>query len=892
MIKSFTYFLLLLFISFFGTKTSAQKAHNDIKWSELPSLPPAPGETIQPGIAGAFAGKDNSVLLLAGGANFPEGKPWDGGKKFFHDEIYVLKKSDNKYQWLTKQDFSLPYPVAYGASVSVPQGVVSIGGMNNKGFLDQVLLLSWNSTKNEVETKPLPALPVPMANMAAAAIDSKVYVAGGSTAAGTVNSFYRLDLNALSSGWKKLPSVPGPAFSHAVAVSQSNGEDTSIYLFGGRSATSSGVSELYGHSYVYNPIKNEWKQVSDIADKTGLLHLSAGTAAATGANYILLFGGDDGKIFHQIEILMAKIESSSSPSEKKKLQTQLQEIRTNHPGFSKKLLLYNTITDTWAVMAELPFSSAVTTTAVAWDDKIIIPSGEVAPGTRTSTIRMATITKKEYFTGLDYGVLAAYFILMILIGIWASGRQHSTNDYFRGGQRIPSWAAGLSIFGTQLSAITFMAVPAKTYATNWNYFFLLITIILVMPFIIKYFIPFFRKLDVNTAYEYLEKRFNYTARFLGSSLYILLQVGRLAIVLLLPSLALTLVTGIDVNVCIMLMGVITILYTVMGGIEAVIWTDVAQVIILLGGALVCIVLMSFQLDQNFSESWQTIQEYQKIAIFDFRFLFSEPTFWVVLIGGIAINLVTYGSDQTVVQRYLTTKNEKSAENSLRVGAWMALPAALIFFTIGTLLFLFYQENPLQTNIQLNSQDAIFPWYIVTQLPAGASGLLVAAIFSAAMSTLSSSMNSVSTAFISDFYQKFAPQKSEKTYLSLARVITVLIGIIGTGVALLMAQWGIASLWDQFNLILGLFTGGIGGIFLLGIFSQRANGRGAVIGFILSGIVQYFVKEYTNLHFLLYAFTGLISCLVLGYIFSLIFPDERKGLAGLTYKTIKEPREIN
>jgi len=231
--------------------------------------------------------------------------------------------------------------------------------------------------------------------------------------------------------------------------------------------------------------------------------LSAGTAVGGGGNAILLIGGDEGDLFHQIETLTAKTLERDVQLERETLNTHLNQIRNEHPGFSKKIYLYNTITDVWSIMAELPFESQVTTTAVSWGDRIVVPSGEVRPGTRTPAIRMAEITKHEYFTWLDYGVVFAYLALMVLIGVWTSRRQHSTDDYFKGGQRIPGWAAGISIFGTQLSAITFMAIPAKTYATNWNYFFLLMTIIMVMPFIIRYFIPFFRKLDVTTAYEYL-----------------------------------------------------------------------------------------------------------------------------------------------------------------------------------------------------------------------------------------------------------------------------------------------------------------------------------------------------------------------------------------------------
>jgi Na+/proline symporter len=254
---------------------------------------------------------------------------------------------------------------------------------------------------------------------------------------------------------------------------------------------------------------------------------------------------------------------------------------------------------------------------------------------------------------------------------------------------------------------------------------------------------------------------------------------------------------------------------------------------------------------------------------------------VVVLGGLAINVITYGADQSVVQKYLTTRDEAASKRSMRLGAWMAIPSALIFFSIGTMLYLFFKEHPERVNYQLQSQDAIFPWYIVTELPAGITGLLIAAVFAAAMSTLSSSMNSVTTALITDFYRRFSPHKSERNYLTAAKALTMVIGIVGTSLALVMAQWGISSLWDQFNTILGLFTGGLGGLFVLGIFTKRANAKGAITGLLISGLVQFYISQYTNINLLLYAFTGLVTCVVFGYVFSLLFGKDKKEIDDLT-----------
>ena len=502
------------------------------------------------------------------------------------------------------------------------------------------------------------------------------------------------------------------------------------------------------------------------------------------------------------------------------------------------------------------------------------------PGVRTPAIIKGTIDSKQFFSWPDYTVLALYLLLMIGIGVWTSRHQASTDDYFRGGQKIPGWATGLSIFGAKLSAITFIGIPAKTYATNWTYFLLLMTIIMVMPLVIRFFIPFYRKLNVTSAYEYLEKRFNYASRCLASLLFILLQLGRMGIVLLLPSIALAVVTGIPVTTCILIMGIVSLFYTVLGGVEAVIWTEVVQVIILLGGALLSLVLLPMRMSAGSGEAWASVTANAKLKLLDFHFDLSSPTLWVVLIGGLALNLTVYGTDQTVVQRYLTTKDEKTAANSLRLGAWLTLPSTIIFFALGTLLYLFYQQHPEKVNIALDSQDTIFPWFIVNELPNGISGLVITAIFAAAMGSLNGSVNAVSTVFVNDFYRKLFPQQTEKGYLLAARASTLLVGIFGTVIALVMAGTGIVSLWDQFNTILGLFTGGIAGLFVLGIFTRRANAFGAAVGLIASGIFQYIVYRYTNINLLLYALTGLISCAVFGYLFSLV-AGQSKNISGLT-----------
>ncbi|GGM95809.1 sodium:solute symporter [Dyadobacter beijingensis] len=862
-----------------GTAFARENRANDIRWSVAAQLPPpAPGQA-HPGVAGAFAGWHNGVLLIAGGANFPGGMPWEGGKKAYHDEVYVLQKSGGSIQWvIPSAGRFLNKMAAYGASVSLPQGVVCVGGENAFGASKNVFLMQWDEAKRQVRFKPLPELPVPLANAGAAAIGNVVYVAGGESGGKPSSGFFALDLSRNPAQWQTLPALP-EALSHAVVVAQGNGKSPHVYVMGGRSAQATGISNLHGSNYCYDPAERQWKTKAPIGDGTHTTALSAGTGVPSGASYILLIGGDKGHVFHQIETLNARIAEEADPDAKARLQAEKVALLTAHKGFSKDVYLYNTITDVWARIGGLPGAGQVTTTAVKAGEDIFIPSGEIRPGVRTPAVTRGVVRNQASFSWIDTAVLLICFLLMTAGRFFFTGHTSNTNDYFKGGERIPQWAAGISIFGAKLSAITFMGIPAKTYATDWTYFFLLMTIIMVMPLVARYFIPFYRKLHVTSAYEYLGKRFNDACRMMASALYVLLQLGRMSIVVLLPSIALTLVTGIDVSLCIIIIGAISIFFTVKGGIEAVIWVEVVQVLILAAGALFCLFYLPFQIN-DWKAGMQAVENAEKLKVFDFRFDFTEPTFWVVLIGGLAISLLTYGTDQTTVQRYLTTKTEAESVKSLKLGAWLTLPSTLVFFSIGTLLFLFFREQPAQVNMALDNVDNTFPWYIVSELPAGLSGLLIAGIFAAAMSSTEASMNSTATLLTTDFYQKFKPGVTPAQTLFFARATTLLLGVFVTCIALYMAHKGVSSLWDKFNTILGLFTGCIGGAFVLGIFTRRASGNGVVAGMAISCVTQVMIQQYTGIHLLMYAFTGLASCVFFGYIMSLLMPAHR-DLTGLT-----------
>lgn len=838
----------------------------------LDSLPSLSGTSLDTfnGFAGMMGGKQEGALIAAGGANFPNGLPWEGGTKVWSDAIYYLDGE----QWRVASK-KLPQPMAYGSSVSLSEGILLIGGENEQGSTDQVILLKFDPDRKSVTLTEYPDLPEPLAYSSAVVENGYVYVVGGKNAENSTNSFYRLSLTTKS--WEQLPDFPGEPRALHFAVVQDTQHSRKLFVIGGRNQKRGHKSVPLTTFLSYDLDNGKWEEQGELRINDRPKVLMGAHGRPMGSMHLLVYGGSDELLFNKLENIALQIQTERNDSIVKDLKLQRDDILKNHPGFSNEVLSYNTITGKWFVYDSLPRTLPVTALSFDDDQDVIIVSGEVSPGVRTNTVQKITEGEAfQPFGTINYIVLFGYLMISLLIGVYFSYKQKSTNDYFVGGGRIPWWASGLSVFGTLLSAITFMAIPAKAFVTDWSFFMLNMAAIAITPLISLVFIPFFNRLKITTAYEFLEDRFNYTARAFGSLSFILFQLGRIGIVLLLPSLAISIVTGIPVEISILIMSLLCIAYTAFGGIEAVIWTDVLQVIVLLGGSVLAVIWIMLHTESSFGEMISYASERQKFNIANMDLDFTKATFWVVTIGGLASAMVTQGTDQTIVQRYLTSTDVKNSQKTLYTNAILTLPASIIFFGLGTLLFIFYSEFPERLSPTISNNDSIFPMYIVKELPIGVSGLLVAGIFSAAMSSISSSLNSVSTAFCNDFYKRFKRDVPDKRLLRIARMVTVLTGLIGMLLALWMANSNIKSLWDEFYRYLGLFTGGLGGMFLLGMLTKRANAKGTLLGLFASAVLIWYISVYTEISFLMYAFFGVVSCFLFGYVFSLSFkPNEGK-----------------
>jgi SSS family transporter len=837
-----------------------QIAQSPLQWQALPDLPD------ELGVAGPFAGVHDDVLIVAGGANFA--KPvWDNDKQW-HDRIYVCQRQRDgdgwTYEW--QSTGQLDRPIAYGASVSTPRGALCIGGNDAENTFDEVFLLSWDETEQTVRSTEMPALPKPCAYASAAIIGSTVYIGGGQTDAelsSASSEFWSLDLSQLDTNkaeWRTLPQFPGPDRAFHLTVSQHNGYHDCIYIISGRRQAEDEVQFLKD-VWEFCPAESSWRPRRE-APKC----VMAGTSAAVGQSHVFVFGGADGSLFHRTN-----------------------ELLDDHPGFPKQAWAYHTITDRWVQAGETP-ANHVTTSAVWWGDRIVIPSGEVRPRVRSAKVYAIDVQPTEATFGtLNYGVLFGYLLAMVGVGVYFSRRNKNTDDYFRGGKQIPWWAAGCSIFATMLSSLTFTGIPSKAYAQDWVYAIgnMMIPVVAIVAVFVA--LPFFRRIDATSAYEYLERRFSRAVRLFGSASFTTFHIFRMAVVMSLTGLALAVATPLTPAQCVLLMGVLSIIYCTMGGIEAVIWTDTIQTVVLLGGAAIAIAMLISGVDGGVTGFWQAARSHEKLNVANLHWdvTRAEVALWVIVVGAIAQNLSSYTADQAVVQRYMTTADQKLAARSIWTNAVLTIPATVLFFGMGTALFAWYQSHPERLESTITT-DQIFPLFIAREMPAGLAGLIVAGVFAAAQSTVSTSMNSTATTIVTDFLRPLQFCRSESGYLRSARISTFLIGVVGTVLGLVFVDPEIKSLFDAFIKVIGLFMGVLGGLFVLGALSTKASAKGALIGAFVGAAVMFCLWKFSAVNGYLYTASGITSCVVVGYLASRLLPATTQDLTGLTVYTLAAP----
>jgi SSS family solute:Na+ symporter len=434
------------------------------------------------------------------------------------------------------------------------------------------------------------------------------------------------------------------------------------------------------------------------------------------------------------------------------------------------------------------------------------------------------------FGTLNSVVLIVYLAAMILIGIALAGRQKTSDDYFLAGRDMPWLAVGMSMFASLTSATTFMGVPAFAYSHNMAMIFGVAMSLVAAPILARLFYPFYRKHRVTTSYEYILMRFGPGARYAVSALFVLGRLGWLGIVIYAPAKAMSVASGMSLFLAIGLMGVLAIFYTVLGGLSAVIWTDVVQFVILLGGAIWLAVSLAGQMPGGVGQILDVAREAQKFDVFDWRDM-SKLTAFSAVIGWFFVFLNDYGTDQVTVQRLLSVRTDRGVTWAIVFNAVndLLINGLLIFIGLG--LFAYFSAFPERLD-ETAAADGILPFYIMHSLPPGVSGLMITAIFAAAMSSVDSGINSLSTVIINDFVRPLKRNcKDSYREITLARILTVILGLFSVLAAMFAARIGnIVQMWMS---IVGLFAAPVLSIFILGMLTRTACFGGWCIGAVIS-----------------------------------------------------------
>ena len=485
------------------------------------------------------------------------------------------------------------------------------------------------------------------------------------------------------------------------------------------------------------------------------------------------------------------------------------------------------------------------------------------------------------FTAIDFGILVIYLLAVLFAGLLFSKKEMKGKEFFKGDGTIPWWVTSVSIFATLLSPISFLSLAGNSYGGTWILWFAQLGIFIAVPLTIKFFLPLYSRLDLDTAYQYLEIRYNSKGlRVIGALMFIIYQIGRMSIIMYLPSVVLADLTGISVNVLIMVMGVIAIIYSYTGGLKSVLWTDFIQGMVLIVGVTCTLFFLISKIDGGFGEVMTSLTDGGKFlaegeVLFDPNIL--KSSVFIILVGAGLNTFSSYVSSQDIVQRFTTTTDIKELKKMTYGNGILSIGLATVFYLIGTCLFVFYRQNP--ELAQTAQQDQIFASYIAYQLPVGVTGILLAAIYAASQSTLSTGLNSVATSWTLDIQTMISKDMSFEKQTKIAQYISLGVGIVAIGVSIILANGEIKSAYEWFNSFMGLVLGVLAGIFVLGAFCKKATKFGAYVGFAVSAVLvvylKYNVPEVTSWA---YSLVTITTSVVVGQIASIIqlkFANKKK-----------------
>ncbi len=776
-------------------------------------------------------GSESPVVVLASAVEaVPPASP---------DHVAVL--GDTWFAFAGEAAWSRPFGGATWSPLTTPAGFrAPAGAAGLADGRDWILVGGENSSivrrlslsGGAVAVADLPALPAPRARATLALAGRKLHVIGGLDAEGRATaSVFVLDLASAAPAWIAVEDFPGGPVFAAAATTHYN----EILVLGGRDAAGA-------------PRADAWA---------------------------LRLRPLDGTTFTGWQIRAAAPAALAAPA-------LLPSATAHFIAFAAELsapAVYNAVVDAWFVSA---------------GDTRVPPAGVLAVATSSGPRLLARdgaaelrveVAKTRYpLALLDYVAIGLYFVAMVWVGLALSGKGETSAQFALGNRDVKWWAAGISMFATGASSISFMAIPALSFSTNLVMFFP--GIMMVAGFFISAYLiyPLLRKLEITSTYEYLHRRFNRGLRLIASAQCILFQtIGRMSVILVLPSLAISAFTGLEVAVSVLLMGVLTTVYTAIGGFNAVIWTDVFQGVLMIAAPLLVIGYALGGSGGDIAASWQALESADKLRLVVTDWNLALPVVWFLLLGGL-YNIIAGVGDQPVIQRVFSVPMNQVRRTAL-MSTLCGIVISIFTYGMGLAIFVFYQSRPQDLGPSVTN-DQIVPLFIVQNLPAGICGLVIASIFAAAMSTLSSSMNSVATLVCEDFYKPLFPDSSDASRVRLMKIVSYGVGAIGTGVAIIMAKQDISSMFATWNTIVALLGGGFGGIYVLGVFTTRANSIGAITGGLASIVATVWVNNVGGVHWAALTPFAITTCLVVGYLVSLLTGGSRKDLSGLTAFTTR------
>ena len=428
-------------------------------------------------------------------------------------------------------------------------------------------------------------------------------------------------------------------------------------------------------------------------------------------------------------------------------------------------------------------------------------------------------------SAIDIGILILYSCVLIGMGVYYTRKCRTAEQFMVAGRSIPAWAAGLAVMSAYTSSISYIATPGKAFDSNWNPIIFSLCILPVAWLVCKYVVPYYRKTQLISVYSFLEERLGSWGRIYAALAFVLYMIGRVAVILYLASLLLSTFVSWNIAVVIIVIGLITIIYTLLGGMEAVIWTDVMQSVIMIVGILFCAVSLSIHVFSGPEPLIQAAIDNNKFSFGSLKFTLAsqahlfDRTVWVMIIYGITEALRSLLADQNYVQKYCSVPTEREAKRSIWIAMLIYIPLTAVFLYIGTTLFALYSQGDELVRAGITKGDQVFPYFIATQVPAGLKGLIIAAILAAAMSTVDSALNCSATVLLLDFHKRyFKPDIGERASVVFLRLGTVVWGLLGTGAALLMIRAkSILDIWWQIS---GIFGGALLGLFLLAFMRIR------------------------------------------------------------------------